>query len=330
MDPDKLFGRILIGVDGGETSAEALALGFTLARWLHSKVECVHAVELPLPVWSEFSGPAVLPPSPVSLAQARQAVLPNVERARTVADYGGPEAEDLLHVVHGHPAQVLLDTAERLRSELVVLGKHDKRFPFDFGSTARALVSRLPIPVWVQKRAPETVHDILVAVDFSPHSWAALEHAQALADRLKAKVRVVHVYTPPAFAYGNGLEGHPNPSYVIDAEREAARKDLAKWMETFPWGKVQAESEFCEGEADALLVEKGDASDLVVLGTHGRTGLSRFFLGSVANGVVKRSSAPVLVVPRPKHSWLLDQDTRTPSSQGPTLGPFGPESDTAS
>lgn len=145
----------------------------------------------------------------------------------------------------------------------------------------------------------------LVPYDFSAHSRAALETAWDLAKRLEAKLHLVHVIQPPAYAYGYTYAGAAMPPPAIDLTevREGALKALkqvAAEIGELPGG-IEPHVVEGAGIADMLreLAEKLGA-DLIVMGTHGRTGLAHVFLGSVAERTLRRAPCPVLTVHAPE------------------------------
>jgi nucleotide-binding universal stress UspA family protein len=138
---------------------------------------------------------------------------------------------------------------------------------------------------------------LVVGVDFSPPSRKALDAAVDLAEELGAALVLVHATTPlPVGA----KRGHLDPVTQLRSELDAA--DVAKLAAT--WAKeagrkVKVEVVAREGKpADVILdVAKARKARCVVVGSHGRTGIKRAVLGSVADAVVKGSPIPVLVVP---------------------------------
>jgi nucleotide-binding universal stress UspA family protein len=129
---------------------------------------------------------------------------------------------------------------------------------------------------------------IVFPTDFSHLSDAALEHATALARDMKARLLIVHVEEPPA-AYGAGEMYYG----VADPDTDALREMLAKVKPTDP--SVAYEHRLITGEPASSIVDLADSerADLIVLGTHGRTGLRRLLMGSVAEAVVRRARCPV-------------------------------------
>ena len=131
---------------------------------------------------------------------------------------------------------------------------------------------------------------ILFPTDFSTASDAALAHAEAVAKQSNAKLLIVHVEEPP-LAYGGGelYYGLPEPS------SERIRKMLDDVRPKDP--SVAFSHRLVMGDPAGEIVRIADEEkvDSIVLGTHGRTGLSRLLMGSVAEGVVRRAPCPVLV-----------------------------------
>jgi nucleotide-binding universal stress UspA family protein len=320
------FERLVIGLDGAGVSANALVAGLTLANDLRSAVRIVHAAqELPSP-WPDLG----LHGSPGRIAEVEAEAFEaaSVERARKrvaplLADACGQTGrsheslENLLHVLPGHPALVLLKEAEDFRADLLVLGPHAKRHFLDFGSTTRAVLSRSPIPVWTQAEPFTAIRRILVPVDLSDHSALTLDHAFVLAGRLRASLAVLHCWEPPVLGYSTA-EDPMGPTYVVEHEREQADETFRRWIEAR--GRP-AQAVFCEGTPVQRILEESDAADLVVMGTHGRTGLARFLLGSVAYAVLKQCRKPVLLVPSPRGSRLLGQRTAAAPIQAVPLRP---------
>jgi len=151
----------------------------------------------------------------------------------------------------------------------------------------------------------------IVPYDFSVHARAALFAAADLAKRLNADLHLIHVVQPPAYAYGyasfGGGGGGVRPTIDMAEVRESAMKSLQNivdGIEDFP-GKIEPHVVEGSGIADVIR-ESADqlGADLIVMGTHGRTGLAHVFLGSVAERTLRRAPCPVLTIQSPD-----DEDT---------------------
>jgi len=134
------------------------------------------------------------------------------------------------------------------------------------------------------------IRTILLPTDFSDGSAAAFRIACSLARDYGATVIVLHV-APPAIVY-TGIV--PGPT------KEMYQGQLKSWLDgqTMPDLRVHLESRMREGDArdEILAAAEEESCDLIVMGSHGRTGLERVLLGSVAEEVLRRASCPVLTV----------------------------------
>ena len=145
---------------------------------------------------------------------------------------------------------------------------------------------------------PPSIRNILVPTDFSPGSDAALPYAYSLAEPFGARVVLFHAYVVPAYALPDGgvLAAWPETAAKI-VEAVEDRLTAAKSNHPPPIG-VSLEHASAEGPAaDAIMkLAEEDEFDLIVMGTHGRTGIRRALLGSVAEQVVRRAPCPVVTV----------------------------------
>jgi universal stress protein A len=137
---------------------------------------------------------------------------------------------------------------------------------------------------------------ILFPTDFSPASTDALSWATSLARDSGATMTIVHVEEPP-MAYGGG-------ELYLDVQ-ENDREDLRKALvNVVPLDhEVPFEHKLMVGDPATAIVDaaENEHADLIVMGTHGRTGLTRLLMGSVAEAVVRRATCPVLTVKQAAH-----------------------------
>lgn len=143
---------------------------------------------------------------------------------------------------------------------------------------------------------------IVVGTDFSRESEIALEHAIAVARRVGAEVVLVHA---KVVIEASEVPARLTESYATIAElhQTQVREQLAELRERFRGQGVELSHILVDGFADTALAETAEEldADMIAVGTHGRTGIKRFFLGSVAEKVVRISTRDVLVA-RPGHS----------------------------
>jgi nucleotide-binding universal stress UspA family protein len=142
---------------------------------------------------------------------------------------------------------------------------------------------------------------ILVGIDFSEPSDQALERAIDLARRLDASLTLLHVYQVPGYAFPETIV--PTPPELLTNLLADNRRHLESAVTHCQESRVPADFDQVPGAAFAELVRRArEGYDLVVVGTHGRTGFAHALLGSVAEKVVRKSPVPVLTVRVPKES----------------------------
>jgi nucleotide-binding universal stress UspA family protein len=144
-----------------------------------------------------------------------------------------------------------------------------------------------------------TIANILVPLDFGESSKRALDLAVEFAKKFDATLTLMHGFEVPIYAY-SGL-GTTTVDYFVPIE-EAARKCLEDALRDLN-GRLQGSvALFKRGVPweQILLASEETRADLVVMGTHGRQGLSRALIGSIAEKVVRLSPVPVLTVREPR------------------------------
>jgi len=147
---------------------------------------------------------------------------------------------------------------------------------------------------------------ILVPVDLSEGSQTVVDYAVQLARTFNASVEVMHAWEPPQYVAPDLLVAAPgwNPQSLERTALEAARRelDLLTQKAEQPPKPFTTRLEVGEPASTVLQVAEREGFDLIVMGTHGRRGLPRLLLGSVAQKVVARAHCPVLTlhVPHPK------------------------------
>ena len=146
---------------------------------------------------------------------------------------------------------------------------------------------------------PKNFRRILYATDYSKASGRALDQAMNLARQNNAELTVAHVIEPPA-PYVTGEDFASAQLYVKIEEtaRRDAQASMHKLMRKLQKSKVKAKSLLLKGIAHDQIVKaaRSKKADVIVIGTHGRTGLSKLFMGSVAGKVVSTATCPVLTV----------------------------------
>jgi nucleotide-binding universal stress UspA family protein len=155
----------------------------------------------------------------------------------------------------------------------------------------------------------------LVAYDFSIHARAALYAAVDLARRLGADLHLLHVIQTPTYAhlYGSAAMAPPVDMQQVREDALKSLRDVGEQLEDLP-GKVEPHVVEHASIAHAIceLAEELEA-DLVVMGTHGRTGLAHVFLGSAAERTLREAPCPVLTVQAPEEEEARAEEAASSS-----------------
>jgi nucleotide-binding universal stress UspA family protein len=142
---------------------------------------------------------------------------------------------------------------------------------------------------------------ILVPVDYSECSGAALTFAAELAARLGASIDVIHVWDRPLYVSESVRVEHQNQSRsLIELIRENAEADMNDFLAKIPVPPgVRVSHRVLSGNPAGRVLEelRTGRHELLIVGTHGRTGVRHLLLGSVAEKLVRLSPVPVLTVP---------------------------------
>ncbi len=138
------------------------------------------------------------------------------------------------------------------------------------------------------------IHTVLHPTDFSERSQAAFQLACALARDYNARLVLLHIAPPPVIAYGEGVIPPDPEEYYGDLREQLQQLEV-------PDASLRVERVFAEDDPapGILRVAQQMNADLIVLGTHGHTGLARLLMGSVAEWVVRHAECPVLTVKTP-------------------------------
>lgn len=160
-------------------------------------------------------------------------------------------------------------------------------------------------------QSPRVVQRILTPVDFSTPSLESLEYAVELAQKLDARLALVHVVEPGYQELSKAMLGEKDQTDATRVWNDNRLRDLVSMIISFG---LPGDALIRGGvPSDAILAcAQEQGSDLIVMGTHGRRGLSRLRFGSVAETVLRLASCPVLTVTGPK--FALDHRRVVPTT----------------
>jgi len=292
---------IVCGIDDQGFSDEAVVAAYARARERDLRVHLVHASGL---------GGLIDRLTGEDLDRARAQTVERLEGRLAEAGIEAPEVDARLELVDGPPARVLVETATREDADAIALGRHHGLAAV--GDTVRAVLAHAPCPVLVQpasRPGARPIRRILAAVDLSPESahvlTAARDEARAAgAGGDAVSVAVLHCFVRPDLGYVFGYSV-PLPSGIVEKARDTAHQAFFEEVRAFDWQGLQPTLDFVEAEPATEILARQEDADLVVVGSHGRTGLSLSVLGAVAGRVLHACEAPVLAVRAPDRSWAL-------------------------
>lgn len=293
--------RLLFPTDFSESSRQALPYAVALAETHGAELHLLHASVLHA---SDPANPSHHFPEMESLTTELE------ERADArMEELTREHAPESLEVIREQrrgisAPPVVLGYVEEKAIDLVVMGTHGRRGlrHLMLGSVTEEVVRRAPCPVLTvrEQESPGAVggfETILAPVDFSEHSELALRHAVGLAQDFGADLQLLHVVeeiTHPDFYYPAPVTGQQMATEI----RERVGGRLESTVSRIEEAGVSATVHVVEGRPAPSIADFAEeqGADLVVVGTHGLTGVKRALLGSVAEGVVRRSVPPVLTV----------------------------------
>lgn len=287
--------RILVATDLSAPARHAVNRAFSVATETGADLTLTHVVsQSGLDNLIQLFGAKAVPVEQHILDAARD------ELSRLVADHGQTHGVSAgINLATGKVLREILDHADAIDAALLVLGARGEDYlrPMLLGTTSERLLRRTLRPMLVVKQTPhEAYRRVLVPVDFSRWSLAALRLARAVAP--KAELVLLHAFEAP---FESKLQFAGVDEDTIGLYRISARQEALSQLRM-----LVAEAGLKPGEV-SLSVHHGDASrtilaqeqeqdcDLIVMGKHGQGVLEELLLGSVTKHVLSESASDVLV-----------------------------------
>jgi nucleotide-binding universal stress UspA family protein len=320
-----MYRTILVPLDGSPFSERALSVATALSRTTGGKLVLVRAASasaLPGAHSADLQGRQIQKEDLFISADAGGAGRPAAqiraieEAERYLEGIAGRLAERgfqaKIAVPYAAAAEGILTEIDVQRADLVVMCTHGRSGlgRWIYGSVAEEMLAHSPMPVLLVRPtgAPVTLSPepgqsrLLVPLDGSAFAEAALSHAATLAQALGGSILLVYAVAPPVRPY-NELMAIPADidkafDELIGEERERAQHYLAGVGEHLLQDGLSVETVVCNGAPADTILEQAVATSarLIIMATHGRTGLKQLLLGSVAHEVVHRALLPVLLV----------------------------------
>jgi nucleotide-binding universal stress UspA family protein len=298
------FNRILVPIDFSRPSLKAIPYTLAVSRRFGAEVHLLHVVDT-----TEYPPPTLLTLPLVPQIELNRRLMKELHATAGMYDTRGG-AIHVLKLREGRAYEEICAAAQRLNADLVVMATHGYTgYEHMFlGSTAERVVQHSRCPVLVVRlhaghwngagdartRPRFRLAKILVPTDFSACSKIAFTDASALARDFKAELRLVHVINPHWYPFGDKYAALDAARLMEEASR-AAQKQMCSMAAT---SNMRYSVQVIHGSpAMEICNAANEDVDLIVISTHGRTGLGHLLIGSTAEHVVRYARCPVLVIP---------------------------------
>jgi nucleotide-binding universal stress UspA family protein len=308
-----MYRLILVPLDGSEFGERALPAAVALAQATKATLILLRA-----------AGATATPDEEPAAAQSKavadaETYLADVARRLAaqgiVAETSAPYAE---------AAQGILAEAAKREADLIVMCTHGRSGlgRWVYGSVAGDVLARSPVPVLLVRPTGPLAHfsvgaapKVLLPLDGSAFSEAALPHAVLLTRALAGKLVILRGVVPSLGYYPDPVLGQPYVNdigeRILREEEDAARQYVTDVAQRLTADGLTVQTLVRVGfPSDTILDEaKASGAEIIVMATHGRTGLRELLLGSVALDVVRRGGLPLLLV-RPGEPGASDAGAR--------------------
>lgn len=289
--------HILVPTDFSDSALLALEHGIYLANKFEGELHILHVAELPT---------ITLPDFPSDLFEAAKSI--GMKRLGELLEQQTVELPPGKRVVlPGTPsdpaADAIIGYAEENDIDFIVMGTHGRRGArrMLMGSVTEEVIRRSPCPVLTMRTHKESwvlprIDRIMVPVDFGPSTHRVIGVAARMAEHYDAAISLIHVVDLEYYPYyGFGSD----PFRAVEKDMVlASDKKLAEYVAELQGAGIIATRETVKGHPASAIRETAEAHDvdLIVVGSHGRTGLDRALVGSVSEKVLRSAHCPVLVV----------------------------------
>lgn len=289
---------MLVPIDFSPPSLEAIEFALPLLKQFRAELHLVHVFEPDYLLASMMTIPLIVPE--LEAGKRVQRHLKDVAKK-----YGIDLRPENIHALKGRPFEEICGLVPKIDIDLIVTStrgntgfKH-----LVLGSTAERVVRYSPCPVLViQKRkrgkVPLRFGKIVVPIDFSACSMKALDYAKGLARQFDSDLVLLHSVHMDYYVASDEYARYDFPLLMAQAEK-AAKGQMSDLVRQIKAEGFKIETSLEMGHPGDQICNRAERrqADLIVISTHGRTGLKHTLIGSTAEFVVRHASCPVLVVP---------------------------------
>jgi nucleotide-binding universal stress UspA family protein len=289
-----MFADLVVPLDGSELAHKALPYAAALARVTHGRLVLVRAIE----TWA-----ATVPQAIQQELERKPGAEADLDLEAAALRGQGLDVTTAAYV--GEAAAAIDAAAASHHADTIVMSTHGRSgiARLAYGSVAERVLGRAHLPVLLvpphaQQSWPAAGSRIVVPLDGSPRAESALAPARELARLLGAALTVLQVIEPPNLAYAAGAPMGAIPELAPEKWANDVRPYGEQVAERLRKAGLDASSEVLVGYVAPTIVDvaQRERASAIVMATHGRTGLARAFMGSVANGVISRATTPMLAI----------------------------------
>ncbi|WP_114784841.1 universal stress protein [Botryobacter ruber] len=274
--------RILVPTDFSEQSRNAFEVAVSLARKTGAAIKLLHVVDVPYTANFSATGDLVLRDEMDNLYVLKLLERTKVQMRELLGsvEHGGVDV--VQEVDSASIFRKIREVIHRDQVDLVVMGSKGASGMDEFlvGSNTEKVVRTAPCPVMtVKRRHPNfEVRNIVLASDFKHELDAAIDKVKEFQDLFQARLHLVYINTPGAF------ESSRNMTTILESVAERYR------LQNFT---INVYNDILEEDGILHFVEDINA-DLIMMATHGRTGLAHILSGSIAEDLVNHTARPVI------------------------------------
>lgn len=289
------FKRIVVPTDFSDTSETAIQLASEVADYYSSNLDIVNVVDATVYAYAGYP-----------FASLSKELMSGAEAALNKVKVPAKKAKLNRYLLSGSPAHEIADHARRHKAELIIIGTHGHGAVarFFLGSVADRVVHEANCNVIVTKQPKGKIKHpkkktkpfsrILFPTDFSDTSKRALKQAISLTEDMDAELFVLHTIDDTLISTHVEEERH----IILKELRTHALAEMKKQLPTELMNNFETIGAVKRGDPGKQIAAYAETHhcDLIVMGTHGRTGIERALIGSVADKVVRRAKCPVFLV----------------------------------